>query len=33
MMEEDKEAAKKLLMVLAKERAHLDVVCTDNEVE
>jgi len=33
MTEEDEEAAKKLWMELAKERAHLDAACTEDEVE
>jgi len=33
MTEEDAKAAKKLWMELAKERAHLDVECTADEVE
>jgi len=32
MTEEDEEAAKKLWMELAKERAHLDAACTEDEV-
>lgn len=33
MMEEHKETATKLWMELAKERSHLDAVCTEDEVE